>query len=198
MIASYYLESHIFLEMSASSNFKNSSINEIIEKYKDKLRDDSPIKDLEDFLLTLHYLTFWDITLLPQIIYDYLNLNLFEDYSQLDESISFEIITKIVTYVKSKFKHNRIIDYTENSVYTIKENGKLFSIRLDGNIKNEVPEGKFISVSCSGHNVIAIRDDHTAIGWTNNCYGKFIEGGNNLYGKIVIQKEKFNQVFFWY
>lgn len=97
--------------MSSSDNFKNLSIELIIESNKNKLRDDSPIKNLNDLIYTLHYLTFWSVDFLPKIIYDYIDLNLFEIYEYIEDYISNNFIDKIKIYVESKFNIKKNFSY---------------------------------------------------------------------------------------
>jgi hypothetical protein len=56
--ASYYLTSPVFMEMTKSKNFKSLTKEEILIKHYEYLRDDSEIKNIDDFLTTLVYITF--------------------------------------------------------------------------------------------------------------------------------------------
>jgi hypothetical protein len=50
-VASYYLDSPVFLRMTKNENFKSITIDELLEsQHAEYLRDDSEIKDNDDFI----------------------------------------------------------------------------------------------------------------------------------------------------
>lgn len=188
MIASYYLESPIFKEMTSSNNFKNLSTESIIKLYSDKFRNNSPILDSCDFNLTLHYLTFWGISFLPQIVYDYLDLYPFDTYDK--SLVSTELINKIELYAQLKFKNKKNIACGYTCAFVINENKKII---IFGNRDNNCIEDfyrvkleneKFTKITCGQFHSFALKEDGTLVGWGNNRYGQIdFESINNT--KII-------------
>ena len=167
-IAPYYLNSETFKNMTENENFQNVSI----ESLTDSLRDDSPIRDKDDLLYTLACLSYWNIEILPQIIFDYVDKNLFEDY-KLDEDLSTIIfpsyIEIIEDYIKTKFNSNKTIACGEFHSVGIKEDGTVVTWGNNRyNQRNGEPNGKFISIACGYYHSIGIREDGTVITWGDN------------------------------
>lgn len=186
MIADYYIESSIFKEMSLSENFKNSSIEHIIEVNKDKLRNNSSIVDFDDLLNVLHYLTFWNVNFIPRIVYNYLDLELFKDYSELNKYeniISGEIIDSILAYTKSKFERRKSISCGEYFSIFIQNNGELLGYGDNELEQINVPSGKFIQVASGAHHSIAIKENEELAVW-----------GFDMYNQLKVPSGKFIQI----
>jgi hypothetical protein len=72
-IASYYLESPVFLTMTQSEKIKTITLEELLlTDHAQYLRDDSRIEDIDEFIFVLACLTYWNVDKLPSIIYDYI------------------------------------------------------------------------------------------------------------------------------
>lgn len=200
IIATYFLQSKVFKNMTDHETFSNSSIEDVISSHKDSLRDNSKIEDYNDFLYTLGCLTYWDVNILPKIIYDYIDENLYTNYIYNEEYEGFinsKYFEMINNYRKSKFRLCRIACGNFHSV-AIRNDGTLAcwgdnsKHQLDG-----IPEGKFIHVACGDYHSIAIREDGILVSWGDNSYhqldnipeGKFSHVACGLFNSLFIRED---------
>jgi alpha-tubulin suppressor-like RCC1 family protein len=202
-IAPYYLNSETFKNMTENENLQNVSIESLINS----VRDDSPIRDKDDLLYTLACLSYWNIESIPQIIFDYVDKNLLEDYL-LDEDLITIIfpsyIETIEDYIKTKFNSNKTIACGKYHTVGIREDRTI--VTWGSNIANQrdnPPSGKFISIACGAFHSVGIREDGTIVTWGDNRYhqrdnspsGKFISIACGAYHSVGIREDGI--VFTW-
>ena len=82
-IPEYYLEVGKPINLILNSTeFKTLTPNEFIEQYSNTIRNDSKIKDENDFAFALFCLSYWLVDIPPKIILDYIDDNIDNDYSK--------------------------------------------------------------------------------------------------------------------
>jgi hypothetical protein len=213
-IASYYLNSPIFLAITQNEDFKSITIEELLlSEHAQYLRDDSDIKDENDFIFVLACLTYWGLNKIPFIVYNYINKKLSMNYNNLLNNyidiISTDFNDKINKYVK--YYNSSTISCYDYSYYDnkffigIKEDGYLFGI--DSNYqkleyfygkpnKFKIPYGKFKEIISNNSISIGIREDKTIVIWGDkknhsDRYNDEIYTPNDKFNKVVINNGAF-------
>jgi alpha-tubulin suppressor-like RCC1 family protein len=175
-IASYYLNSPVFLAMTQNNNFKSITIDELLTNHSQYLRDDSSINDddEEDFIFTLVCLTYWGVEKLPIIVYDYINHNLFIKFTSYHETIISSIfIDEIQNYIKNKFNKYKTIACGDSHSVGIRNDTSVVVWGCRGRRQaNETPRDSFIEVTAGMYHSIAIKEDGTLIAWGDEYFDR--------------------------
>lgn len=208
--AIYYLESPVWLAMTQNENFKSITVDELLQsEHGQYLRDDSDIKDDDDFLITLIYLTHWSVERIPKIIYDYIDKNLFTNFKfeEYYDNISTEYIEDIYNYIKNKFgDENKTIACNLYHSFGLKEDHTITMWgEFDWSIENLIPlpKDKLVKFACGYNHVVGIKEDGTIIAWGDNYYGqidapeseKFIQVVCSMHHSIALRDD--GTIFIW-
>lgn len=213
-IPSYYFNSGALNNILNSQKYKNITFDEFKETGSYKfIRDESPIKDEEDFINTLKCLDYWNVDFLPDYVIEFIlsyhdGPFILPDTDELGEksvedwnNIIFPKIRELIESYKISYYSIQDDNLRERLENFLEQSKKLscggnFSSAIDSNDEmhswgsdtdgqlNGVPKGKFKSVSCG-------RDFSCAIDLKGNlhCWG------NNSYGQLNgVPKGKFKSV----
>ena len=125
-IPSYYLYKGSPMDlMLYNDSMINISKEDFMNRYKETIRNNEPIKDENDFQFTLFCLSEWMVNDLPQIVLDYIDANINKDYSQYKEcDLPILYYDLIIKRINSKLGFKRIIYGAYQSI-GIKEDGNI-------------------------------------------------------------------------
>lgn len=117
-IPEYYLEIGKPINLILNNTeFKTLTPDEFIEKHSNTIRNNSKIKDENDFAFALFCLSYWLVDTPPMIILDYIDDNVDNDYSKYEDIFPtyYDIIIKrLALKARLKAGHNNtsIFSYT--------------------------------------------------------------------------------------
>ena len=164
-IPEYYFDSYILNSILNTTKFKKLTFNEFKETESFQLlRDDSPIKDDDDFVFSLESFQYYDIQHLPDHVLDYIISHESGLFTLPDDLIdNNQLIINwnedIFNYVLNLFYEGKILvsDFKDDKFRS------KFIIYLNKNNKSS-------TISAGELHTSAIRVDGTLVSWGNNTF----------------------------
>ena len=162
-IPEYYFDSPILNSILNTINFKKLTFNEFKETESFQLlRDDSIIKDDEDFIFSLESFQYYDVQHLPDHVLDYIISHESGLFTLPDDLIDNNQLIKnwnedIFNYVLNLFYEGKIFvsDFKDDN----------FRLKF---VKYLNRNNMFIAVSAGEYHTSAIKVDRTLVSWGDN------------------------------